>query len=173
MDFREILKFQLNEYQKEAERHLDGMTEQERRFMPSDSSHHIDFALWHSIRAEDILLNYGSREEEQLWIRGGWAEKFGIPASDIGVGYTSEQVRNMPSTPIENLMAYYQAVRNETFEYISKVDAKELDKRCPFNALHHQLPDVTKGGVLAHIVVETSQHLGQIGYIRGIIRGMQ
>ena len=104
MDFREILKLQLNEYQKEVERHLDGLTEQERRFMPSESSHHIDFALWHSIRAEDILLNYGSREEEQLWIRGGWAEKFGIPATaraSLGI-YNSKEDIDVLSKAINN-----------------------------------------------------------------------
>lgn len=45
MDFREILKLQLNEYQKEVERHLDGLTKEERRFMTSESSHHIDFCI--------------------------------------------------------------------------------------------------------------------------------
>ena len=70
-------------------------------------------------------------------------------------------------------MAYYQALRNETLEYISKIDAKELDKRCPFDVLHHQLPDVSKGGFWHISLWQTSQHLGQIGYIRGIIRGLE
>ena len=78
----------------------------------------------------------------------------------------------MPSTPIDLLLEYHEVCREQTLDYISQVDSIELDKRCPFEALHRQLPDITKGGVLAHIVVETSQHLGQIGYIRGILRGI-
>ena len=172
MDFREILKLQFDEYESETERLVDGLTAEERRFMPSEESHHIDFALWHAARAEDILLNLGVREEEQLWSRGGWAEKFGIPAADVGVGYTAQQVKDMPAIPLEDLIAYYKAVRAETLECVKTIDPDELDKRCPFEGLHRQLPGVTKGGVLAHMIVEPVQHLGQIGYIRGIIRGM-
>ena len=172
MDFREVLKLQLEEYQGELKRLISGLTDEERRKMPSEMSHHIDFALWHATRAEDVLLNFGAKETDQLWVQDGWHERFNIPARDVGVGYSAEQVREMPSTPIELLLGYHEACREQTLDYISHVDPLELDKRCPFEALHRQLPDITKGGVLAHIVVETSQHLGQIVYIRGILRGI-
>ena len=171
MDFREILKLQLEEYQGELKRLVSGLTDEERREMPSETSHHIDFALWHATRAEDVLLNFGARETDQLWVQGGWHERFNIPARDVGVGYSSDQVMNMPATPIDLLLEYHEACREQTLDYISNVDPLDLDKRCPFEALHRQLPDITKGGVLAHLVVETSQHLGQIGYIRGILWG--
>ena len=172
MDFREVLKLQLEEYQGELKRLISGLTDEERRKMPSEMSHHIDFALWHATRAEDVLLNFGAKETDQVWVQDGWHERFNIPARDVGVGYSAEQVREMPSTPIELLLGYHEACREQTLDYISHVDPLELDQRCPFEALHRQLPDITKGGVLAHIVVETSQHLGQIGYIRGILRGI-
>ena len=172
MDFREILKLQLEEYQGELKRLVNGLTDEERREMPSETSHHIDFALWHATRAEDVLLNFGARETDQLWVQGGWHERFNIPARDGGVGYSADQVMSMPATPIDLLLEYHEACREQTLDYIANVDPLELDKRCPFEALHRQLPDITKGGVLAHIVVETSQHLGQIGYIRGILRGI-
>ena len=172
MDFREILKLQLEEYQGELKRLVSGLTDEERREMPSETSHHIDFALWHATRAEDVLLNFGARETDQLWVLGGWHERFNIPARDVGVGYSADQVMSMPATPIDLLLEYHEACREQTLDYIANVDPLELDMRCPFEALHRQLPDITKGGVLAHIVVETSQHLGQIGYIRGILRGI-
>ena len=172
MDFREILKLQFDEYESVTESLMDGLSDEERRFMPSEASHHIDFALWHASRAEDILLNYGVREEEQLWIRGGWAVKFGIPSADTGLGYTGQQVKDMPAISLDDLLAYYKAVRAETLECVRTIEPGEMDKRSPFERLHRQLPEVTKGGVLAHMVVEPCQHLGQIGYIRGIIRGL-
>ena len=45
MDFREVLKLQLEEYQGELKRLISGLTDEERREMPSEMSHHIDFAL--------------------------------------------------------------------------------------------------------------------------------
>ena len=172
MDFRTILKLQLDEYDSELKRLVSDLTEQERREMPSETSHHIDFALWHASRAEDVLLNFGAKEADQLWEQDGWHERFDIAVRDVGVGYSADQVKEMPSTPIELLLGYHEACREQTLEYISYVDPAELDKRSPFEALHRQLPDITKGGILAHVVVETAQHLGQIGYIRGILRGI-
>ena len=173
MDFRDILKLALKEYEDEAKRLLEGLTQEERRFMPSAESHHIDFAIWHSIRAEDALLNYGAKESEQIWIKDEWYVKFGIPAADGGGRYTINQVKDMPPLAVPNLIQYYDAVRKETLAYVDSVEPRELDVRSPFERLHIQFPGITKGQVLSHIVVETAQHLGQIGYIRGIIRGME
>ena len=75
MDFREILKLQLEEYDRELKRLVSGLTDEERREMPSEASHHIDFALWHASRAEDVLLNVGARETDQLWVQNGWHER--------------------------------------------------------------------------------------------------
>lgn len=172
MDFREILKLQFDEYESETERYLDGLSDKERRFMPFEKYNHIDFILWHASRAEDALLNSSVREKEQLWIRGGWSEKFGIPAADTGLGYTGQQVKDMPPVSLDDLLAYQKAVRAETLECVRTIEPNEMDKRCPNERVHRKLPEVTKGGILAHMVVEPSQHLGQIGYIRGIIRGM-
>ena len=173
MDFRDILKLALKEYEDEAKRLLEGLTEQERRFMPSPESHHIDFAIWHSIRAEDNLLNNGAKESEPVWEKDDWYVKFGIPAEDSGGRYTIDQVKNMPPLSVVDLIQYYDAVRKETLAYVESVDPSELNKRSPFERLHIQFPGITKGQVLSHIVVETAQHLGQIAYIRGIIRGIE
>ena len=128
MDFREILKLQLEEYQGELKRLVSGLTDEERREMPSETSHHIDFALWHATRAEDVLLNFGARETDQLWVQGGWHERFNIPARDVGVGYSADQVMSMPATPIDLLLEYHEACREQTLDYIANVDPLELDK---------------------------------------------
>jgi hypothetical protein len=78
----------------------------------------------------------------------------------------------MPAVSLGDLLAYQKAVRAETLECVRTITPGEMDKRCPNERVHRKLPEVTKGGILAHMVVEPSQHLGQIGYIRGIIRGM-
>ena len=118
-------------------------------------------------------MNYGAKESEQIWIKDEWYVKFGIPAADGGGRYTINQVKDMPPLAVPNLIQYYDAVRKETLAYVDSVEPKELDVRSPFERLHIQFPGITKGQVLSHIVVETAQHLGQIGYIRGIIRGME
>ena len=63
MDYKEILVHQLDEYRRELDRALAGLTPEERRVMPTNESHHIDFALWHATRAEDLLVHVG------VWVR--------------------------------------------------------------------------------------------------------
>jgi len=173
MDFRELLRVALKEYEDEAKRLLRDLTEEERRFMPSKESHHIDFAIWHSIRAEDNLIHRGAKEDEPTWIKDGWYLKFGLGQEESGVGFTVDQVKNMPAMSVDDLFGYYDAVREETLGYIQFVDPSDLDIRSPFEKLHIQFPDITKGQVLSHILIETAQHLGQIAYIRGMIRGIE
>ena len=119
-----------------------------------------------------LLFFFSSRRRHTRFTSDWSSDVCSSDLRDVGVGYSADQVMSMPATPIDLLLEYHEACREQTLDYIANVDPLELDKRCPFEALHRQLPDITKGGVLAHIVVETSQHLGQIGYIRGILRGI-
>ena len=57
MDYKEILVHQLDEYRRELDRALAGLTPEERRVMPTNESHHIDFALWHAIIQIDVTIH--------------------------------------------------------------------------------------------------------------------
>ena len=168
MNHKDILILQLDEYKRELERALNGLTCEERRVMPASESHHIDFAFWHASRAEDLLLHVGILGKEQIWSKKGWNKKFGIPAEDVGFGYSMEQVRGMPIISFSDLMAYHNAVRSHTIQLINDTSTDFLDEECPSERLERF---GTKGGVLAHLRIETVEHLGQIAYIRGIIKG--
>lgn len=168
MDYKEILILQLDEYKRELDRALNGLTSDERRFMPASESHHIDFAFWHASRAEDLLVSVGVLGEEQIWSKERWNDKFGIPAEDVGFGYSIGQVRDMPVVCSADLMSYHMAVRGHTIQSIKASTTDFLNEECPSERLKRF---GTKGGVLAHLIIETAEHLGQIAYIRGIIRG--
>ena len=168
MDYKEILVHQLDEYRRELDRALAGLTPEERRVMPTNESHHIDFALWHATRAEDLLVHVGVLGEEQVWSKQKWNDKFGIPVEDVGFGYSINQVKDMPLISLSDLAAYHDAVRTGTVQLIKTSTEDLLDEVCPSERLKRF---GTKGGVLAHLVVEITEHLGQIAYIRGMIRG--
>ena len=116
MDYKEILLHQLDEYRRELDRALAGLTPEERRVMPTNESHHIDFALWHATRAEDLLVHVGVLGEEQVWSKQKWNDKFGIPAEDVGFGYSIIQVKDMPLISLSDLVAYHDAVRTGTVQ---------------------------------------------------------
>ena len=65
-------------------------------------------------------------------------------------------------------MAYYDAVRARTKEYLRGMELEELDKKVTFPNFG-ELPTAT---VFSVIVTHTSQHIGEISYLRGLQRGM-
>ena len=168
MDFKKIVRMGLEEYYEQLLKALDGLTAEERRFQPDTGSHHIDFTVWHMARVEDGWIQRFARQTEQVWTRERWPEKLGIPAADNGYGYTADQVANLPRFDLDDVMAYYESARRETFGFLDGLSAEDLD-RCPEP---DRRPDYSIGRMFSHIIVEEAQHTGQVAYLRGIQRGI-
>lgn len=169
MDCKEIVRIGLDECLDGLRKALADLTADERRFQPSPDANHIDFIVWHMARDEDDAVQGTARHTTQVWQRDAWDEKLGLPAGDDGFGYTIEQVANLPQFNITDCLAYYAAVRHETLRYLDTLTAEDLD-RCPEPARHS---GYTLGRLLSHLIVELSQHLGQVAYIRGLQRGLE
>jgi len=85
-----------------------------------------------------------------------------------GGGQTMEDVRAMPDIPLTNLMAYFEAVRAVTRHYLEKATDADLSRE-----YHHpRLGVVTGTWIVGHLLVEESQHAGQVALIRGMMRGL-
>ena len=168
MNFKDIIRMALDEYMSELRRALDGLTPEERRFQPDPESHHIDFAVWHMARVEDDWVQRFAQRTDAVWNRDGWPDRLGLPAKGSGHGYNAEQVTGLPSFDIDQMMAYYDAVREATLRYLDGLSEADLD------ATPHpeRRPGYAVGKMFSHVIVEESQHVGQIAYIRGIQRGL-
>lgn len=167
MDFKKIIRMGLDEYMEELRKALKGLTPAERRFQPRPESHHIDFTVWHMARVEDNWVQRFARRGDTIWQRDSWHTKLGLPERDSGFGYTAEQVANLPRFNFDDLMAYYDAVRAGTVEYLDGVTARQLDRRPD-----PRRPEITIGNMFSHVVVEEAQHVGQVAYLRGMQRGL-
>jgi len=169
MDFKEIVRIGLDECLDGLRKALADLTADERRFQPSADANHIDFIVWHMARDEDGVVQGTVQRTTQVWQRDAWYEKLGLPAGDHGFGYTVEQVANLPQFNIADCLAYYGAVRQETLRYLDTLTPEDLDR----------YPDPTRpsgstlGKLFSHLIVELSQHLGQVAYIRGLQRGLE
>ncbi len=79
-----------------------------------------------------------------------------------------EDVRAMQDIPLADLMAYFHAVRAATRRYLDQATDADLSREH-----HHPRRGViTENWIVAHLLVEESQHTGQVGLIRGMIRGL-
>ena len=158
----------LDEYFADLRRALDGLTPEERRFQPGPESNHIDFTVWHMARVEDDWMQRFAQRTDAVWKREGWHEKLGLPERDSGFGYSAEQVTALPSFYFDQLMDYYDGVRTETGRFLDGLSEEDLE----LTPHPERRPGYTIGKMLSHVIVEESQHVGHVAYLRGLQRGL-
>ena len=171
MDFRDVTKSALTEYREHLRRACDGLSPVELRWQPAPTSNHILWIVWHIARVEDRWLMWYVGGEDEVWIKDRWYEKLGLPSESNGAGSSAEDVATFPDVELADLLAYHDAVRENTFRVIDGLTEEDLEKshpgRRPGRADHPSIH-----WVLGHVAVEESQHVGQIAYIRGMLRGL-
>ncbi|OBH08586.1 MULTISPECIES: mycothiol transferase [unclassified Mycobacterium] len=142
----------------------DGLTDEVSDYRPTPNANSIAWLIWHSARVQDIQLAHVAGVE-QVWIRDGWVDRFGLdlPRNDTGYGHGPDEVAKVKA-PAELLRGYYHAVHKLTLEYIASVTADELARVVDTN----WDPPVTAGARLVSIIDDCAQHLGQAAYVRGI-----
>ena len=66
-------------------RAVDGLTDEQVYHQPTEDTNNIAWLAWHMNRWKDWQGSLVSGEE-QVWIRDGWCDRFGIPAERTGIG---------------------------------------------------------------------------------------
>ena len=122
---------------------------------------------WPSARVEDSWISRLRDGTPQVWTSEGWAERFGMDPESTGSGHTSKDVRAMPEISMDQLMAYYEAVRAVMRQYLDQTTEADLARTYSYRG-----NDRSGTWILGHILVEESQHTGQVAMIRGMMRGL-
>ena len=131
---------------------------------PGGTGNSVGWLLWHVARVQDDHIAQLAGTEQQ-W--GHWQEQFGLDngVDDIGYGHTSEQVDAIRIREPNMLLAYHADVHDMTSHYLTRVDAIELDRVIDSS----WDPPVTVGVRLVSVIGDCMQHLGQVGYLKGIL----
>ena len=167
--FLQAIDSGLNEAFDKLKRALDGLSEDELHWRPALESNTIDWMVWHMARVEDNWINTRLRETESIWDREGWAERVGVEIPDNGYGQSAEEIRAIPTFNVPIVMEYYSAVRQGTSDYFAnEMQEADLAKELP----HPRYDPITYAWVLGHLLCEEAEHLGQIEYLRGMMRGL-
>ncbi len=167
MDFRDAVESGFEEYLVRLHTALDGLTPDEIRWQPEPGSNHIAWLVWHMARVEDSWVSFISRDDE-VWTSEGWPGRLGIAEDEPIANQSADEAAALPEVAMENLLAYYDAVRTRTLSHLDRMTATDLTR------VYEEIgPNGQNGAwVIGHILVEESQHLGQVAYIRGMIRGL-
>ena len=137
------------------------------------------FIVWHIVRVEDRWTHWFAQGVDDVWVREGWHQKFGLPERDTGIGYTAEQVGEFPALGGEDLKSYFEDVRVDTLGFLRDLSSADLELvpgRAPFR--DHPGPvasfgtPFSIGRMYRQLIGEHNQHLGQVALLRGMQRGM-
>jgi Protein of unknown function (DUF664) len=143
-----------------------GLTPDELTFRPDPDANSIAWLAWHAVRVQDDHVS-ALANRPQTWTEDGFEQRFGmdLDPGDIGYGHTTDQVAAVRPEGPDLLVAYLHAVTGRTLEYISHIDASELDRIIDRN----WDPPVSVGVRLVSVIDDSIQHAGQARYIRGMI----
>ena len=160
----------LNEAFEKLKKALDGLSEDELHCRPTLESNTIDWMVLHMALVEDSWVNWGLRRSETIWDRDGWSERLprGEDVTRYG-GQTGDEIRAMPAFDVPLVMQYYETVRQNTSDYFANEMVEEDLSKYVEDTGEAQL---SYAWVLGHLLCEEAEHLGQIEYLRGMVRGL-
>jgi hypothetical protein len=121
---------------------------------------------WHLTRVLDDHVAEAF-DVRQVWVRDGWAPRFGLPAGamDTGYGHTRAQVEALAPEGAAVVVEYLVATHAQARSVVAKVDAAELERVVD----RSYDPPVTLGVRLVSVVEDCLQHAGQMAYVRGLL----
>ena len=169
MEWRDLILDGYGRVLEELELALDGLTEADLDEQPNPDCNSMGWLAWHLTRVQDEHVA-DLMGEKQLWTKDNWHARFNRPADpkDIGWGHTSEQVASFRSPGVEVMLGYHRAVLERTKDYITGLSAAELDRELD-EPWFQPLPTV--GVRLVSVMSDNLQHVGQIAYVRGLLKG--
>ena len=168
MDIKPVLLKSLDESQEYLTKAMNELTEEDMAWTPKVGSNSIIFILWHLIRVEDIWINRILLNSKEIYESEGWQELLGTPIKESGFQYNTKKLQSWPIPKLEILQRYAISVRQKTVAFISSLDVADLSRVARPG---HKYDTVE--AILSHLITEIALHVGQIDYLRGMIRGLQ
>jgi hypothetical protein len=109
---------------------LRGLREEDLRRAPKRGGHSIIWILWHITRIEDVTLNRVVAESGQVFRRGGWRKKLGVPFEDVGNDMPVSDLAVLDRRMnVRALLSYRLAVGRRTRRIVQSIRWEDLLSR--------------------------------------------
>ena len=154
----------------ELEAALDGLTKDDLNQLPCPDCNSIGWLAWHLTRSQDRVVAE-LLGEEQLWTKNNYYTKFNrTPApEDTGFGDALEDMVAFRSPDASTLLEYHRVVVEQSKRYItSKLSETELNRE--FNNPRNPTITIVRTRLM-RLINDNIQHLGQVNYARGMLKG--
>ena len=145
---------------------IEDLTSDELRAQPmGDDTNPIGWLAWHLTKVQDDYIALIS-DGETVWDREGWHDRF--PNAGGALHIAPEKVGTFDPVDAHVLLAYYQAVRERATEVMNGLSPDDFDRVCKPTTPGGRSMAVSE--ILAMVTSDGLQHIGQIAYLRGILR---
>jgi len=151
---------------------VEGLNAEELSWRPDPRCMSIGFVVWHVARVQDFLIQTVAKSAPQLW-EGEWADRLGRSPGDpqdMGFGFMDEQLEAFQVPPVSVLLGYLEVTRANILEHLRGLDDTSLEEVKVASPMGGQL---TLASLYQQMIWELNQHGGQIGYLRGMQRGIE
>jgi uncharacterized damage-inducible protein DinB len=167
MKATELIMLSLGENEAYVNDAIKKLSQDELAWRPKPHSNSIAFLMWHLARVEDLWINRILSSGKEIYETEVWYKKFKTEIQDNGAFFDEAKLKAWLVPTLKLLKEYAAAVRKTTLAYLKTLNEKDLDKPRDFVFMKG-----TNGTGLSHLISEIGEHSGQIGYIKGIIKGI-
>lgn len=142
---------------------VEGLDAAALSWRPDPDANPVGWLVWHLTRVQDDHLA-GVAGRDQVY-PDRWAARFALPYPVDAIGYGHSRA-DVDACRVEDpalLAGYHAAVHARTLEVLDGLDSYErvVDDRWD--------PPVTAAARLVSVVNDTTQHVGQAAYVRGLL----
>jgi hypothetical protein len=144
---------------------VEGLSEDQLVARLDTEANTVAWLVWHLLRVQDDHVAEVA-DREQVWISGGWAERFALPfdVGATGYGQGPGEVARV-RVPAALLTGYADAVTEQTLDYVGKIEPDDLDRVVD----ERWDPPVTLGVRLVSVIGDDLEHAGQAAFVRGVL----
>lgn len=167
MDVKEYVALELAAVKRGLTRVLDGLNQQELSWRPACGCNSIGLILFHLVKFEDTFVQARLQGKPEMWIADKWYQKLDMAETEAGAHYTADQVNAFKVPELKGTLAYFEAVRASTLDYLKGLSSDSFDKKI-------QAPrfgEVSVAFMVSLIIAHEQQHVGEMSYLRGLQRG--
>jgi len=165
MDVKDLLTDLFARVDAHVHEAVDGLSREALTTPPEEGTNTIGWLVWHLTRVQDHHIA-DILDQEQVWVTGDWAGRFGLTAEpdNTGYGHDAAEMLSVRAESSGALIEYYQAVAAVTAGLISTTTPEQLDRVVD----ERWDPPVTMGVRLISIADDDIQHAAQAVYARGM-----
>jgi hypothetical protein len=165
MELKSYIKMQFDGFKRNLDRVLKDLTPFDLAWRPAAGCNSIGLILFHTARAEDSFVQTRLAQKPQVFEK--WYKKMNKPIDDSGAHYTIDQVNAFVVPDLKDILDYWAEVRTATLAYLDSLSDADLETKVKL-----QMGEFTKAGIFSLTISHTAGHVGEMSYLRGLLKGM-